>query len=98
MKHEDPMVAAIALSLYAYNVSPGERARKLYDHFGGDCMTLSDMTSLLNGKHAQYLATELPFPTAQVYVEHALARYAEEAGRQVSAGQECDDEQAAHTD
>ncbi len=79
-----PIETAIALSLYAYNVSSAERAQKIYDHFQGDCMEIEELTDILIHRGA-YLATELPFPSAQVYVNHALERYGEEARQRVEA-------------
>lgn len=73
-----PIEVAVALSLYAYNVDAGTRAHRLYDHFQGACLDSDDMIDLLQRKSA-YAATELPYPTAKVYVEHALARYGQEA-------------------
>ena len=74
-----PVEIAIALSLYGFNVPAWQRAKALYQHFAGDCMEEDDLFELLNGTRSQYVATELPYPTAKVYVENALARYGEEA-------------------
>lgn len=75
-----PIVVAIALSLYAYNVSAQERAEKLYRHFDGNCLEMDDMNRLLVDASA-CAATGLPYPTAKVYVQHALERYGEEAAK-----------------
>lgn len=78
-----PITVAVALSLYGYNVPPIERARKLYDHFDGACWEVEELVdTLLNRKG--YEATELPFPTANVYVQHALERYGREASTRVT--------------
>jgi hypothetical protein len=73
-----PVEIAMALSLYAYNVSPQQRAAELYHHFRGACMEMDELTYILTHR-GPYAATELPYPTAKVYVEHALARYGKQA-------------------
>src|ERR1700692_1447106 len=78
-KSYSPIVVAIALSLYGYNVSAGERANRLYQHFNGECMDEVEMIDLFQGRRAAYVATELPYPTALVYVQHAMDRYGKEA-------------------
>ena len=80
----DPMTTAVALSLYAYNISAEERAEKLFKYFEGNCLPLSDMIKVLNA-HATYAATELPYSTAVVYVTQALERYGEEAAERCAA-------------
>lgn len=77
------MGIAMALSLYGFNVSPGMRAEKLYAHFDGDCMELDELEDILVNRPG-YEATELPFPTAEVYVMHALERYGDEAERRAT--------------
>lgn len=77
-KEYTPVAVAIALSLYSYNVSAFVRSKKLYEHFNGDCMLLDDLTTLLLDQKGIEV-TELPFPTAEVYVQHALEKYGEEA-------------------
>lgn len=73
-----PIEVAIALSLYAYNDSAYNRALKLVQHFDGACLELEEIILILQ-RRAGSAATELPFPTAVIYVEHALARYGDEA-------------------
>ncbi len=79
-----PLSVAIALSLYGFNVSPMERAQKLYDHFKGNCADLNDLAIALV-EHCGYEATTLALPTARVYVQHALERYGAEACERVYA-------------
>ena len=72
-----PVEIAIALSLYGYNVSAVERAKRIYDHFEGHCAEMDELVSyMINYGCAP---TALPFPSAEVYVQHALERYGEEA-------------------
>ena len=42
----DHLVAAVAMSLYKYNVAPIERATKLYDHFSGLCAEMHELLEL----------------------------------------------------
>lgn len=77
-----PIEVAVALSLYAYNVSPLTRAEKLYTHFEGRCAEVTDMLYILMNS-PNSVATELAMPTALVYVNHALEKYGEEAARRV---------------
>ncbi len=72
----DKLIAAIAVSLYQYNVNSFERADKLYQHFDGDCYDLFTLTQLVDNKN---WATEMPLPTAKVYLAHAIEKYGEEA-------------------
>lgn len=81
-----PVVVGVALSLYAFNVAPRQRAQKLYDHFDGACMDLADLERLMEGPWVGYAMTELPMPTATVYVQHALERYGAEALHRVTFG------------
>ena len=84
MDDTTPLVMATAMSLYSYNVDPGTRAARLYDHFNGRCMDLDDMVNLLQNR-GEWWATELPTPTAKVYLQQAMRYYLEEAERRVAA-------------
>ena len=75
-----PLEVAIALSLYFYNVSPLDRARRLHEHFNGCCAELDELTWMCG---MAWVVTDLPYPTAKVYVQHALERYGEEARERV---------------
>jgi hypothetical protein len=77
-----PIETAIALALYAYNVSAVTRGAKLYNHFAGDCMDPEELVQICH-ERAHAIATELPFPSAVVYVAHALEKYGEEAREKV---------------
>jgi hypothetical protein len=72
------LIVGIALSLYAFNVSPHERATRLYRHFNGECAEFADLVRILADRSA-YAMTELAAPTARVYLRHALETYGEEA-------------------
>lgn len=67
---------AIAMSLYRYNVSPGRRATRLYSHFEGACAELDELLKMVDDV---CWPTRMAFPTARVYMEHALAVYGQEA-------------------
>ncbi|KKK93098.1 hypothetical protein LCGC14_2696280 [marine sediment metagenome] len=82
-----PIEVAIALSLYGYNVGPAVRAQRLYDHFEGHCAELIDLREVLVGRVA-FAATEFAYPTAKVYVQHALGKYGDEARRHVAANED----------
>lgn len=75
-----PLKTALAISLYQYNVSPAVRAAKLYDHFNGDC---AEIEELLNWCMRGYV-TDMPLPTADIYVKHALHKYGDEAKKRAS--------------
>jgi len=74
------LVAATAMSLYKYNVSPGVRAEKLYEHFSGCC---AEPDELLEHVDNFNWATAMAAPTAVVYLQHAMDRYGREAEERV---------------
>ncbi len=78
-----PIEVAIALSLYNYNVSPQQRAQAIYNHFKGHCAEMVDLERIL--VKPGYAPTELAFPSAKVYVQHALGMYGVEARQRVEA-------------
>lgn len=86
-RNYSPIEVAVALSLYAFNSHPYDRAQKLYDHFAGDCAEIEDMYNILN-KSVGYATTEFAFPTAEVYVQHALEKYGKEAVERVRVNKE----------
>lgn len=77
-----PMEIAIAISLYGYNRSPYERAKSIHEHFGGHCMEMDELVEICS--NVAYVATELPYPSAKVYVERALKIYGDEARERVA--------------
>ena len=83
MTGRDALVVATALALYGYNVSPGDRAEALFNQFNGACAEIEELLRAMTSERVAFAATELATPTALVYVEHALARYGEEAKRRV---------------
>ncbi len=79
MSDYTPIEVAVALARYGFNVSPEERAELLHLHFDGDCAEPEELVSCCSRDRVGFIATELAFPTAEVYVAHALERYGEEA-------------------
>jgi hypothetical protein len=75
----EPIEVAIALALYGYNVSATTRAREIYDHFDGACADLDELYGYM--QHYGSAPTAMAFPSAEVYVQQALARYGAEAKR-----------------
>ena len=47
--HDEALIAATAMSLYIYNVSPGLRAERLYRHFAGACAEPDELRAGLAG-------------------------------------------------
>jgi len=83
-----PIEVATALSLYAYNRSPAERAWKLYRFSDGNCADLEDLVATLT-RNSAYAATEFAYPTAVRYVQDALDVYGAEARRRCRIESEC---------
>ena len=81
--HEAYLMAAVAVSLYSFNVPVTTRADKLYDHFGGACAEAEDIAEALV-RYGPNWATALAAPTALIYIQHAMARYGEEAEHRVT--------------
>lgn len=81
----DALVAAVAMSLYIYNVSSAERSQKIIDHFSGRCVDLYEMRCLVGNHH---WATDMALPTALIYMQHAMDRYGEEAEERVQVNLE----------
>ncbi len=75
----------MALSLYGYNVSPGERAEAIYRHFNGDCAEPEDLLAIMKSPRLAFAATELAAPSAAVYVQQALDMYGQEARERCQA-------------
>lgn len=85
MTLDDATIAGIALTLYTYNVRPEERARKLYDAFGGDCYEVDEIIEkfLLKDRGA-FIMSDLPIAMAKAYMQHALERYEVQARHRLS--------------
>lgn len=84
MKAYTPIEVAISLSLYAYNVSPVERARRVYEHFNGDCADMDELVRIMSD-YSGLAATELSYPSAAIYVQQALEECGELASDRVRA-------------
>lgn len=78
----DPLVSAMAMSLYQFNIGRFSRADALYQHFNGDCAEMSELLELVDSKN---WATNMAAPTAAVYLRHAIERYGDEAWARVEA-------------
>ncbi len=76
-----PIVTAVALALYGYNVSPLERARKMAEHLEVDIQSTTEILC----RSTAYAATELDPMAASVYVCHAMEKYGEEAANRVKS-------------
>ena len=85
MTNYTPLQVAVALSLYAYNVDSVTRAKAIYQHFDGECLEMEELIALFE-KNRAWICTELPAPSAAVYVQQALARYGDEAVRRTRSG------------
>lgn len=78
----DPMVQAIAVSLYMYNVNSASRAEKLWVHFDGACADPDELQRMVD---SPYWATEMAFPTAARYLYDAIEHYGSESWSRVEA-------------
>lgn len=76
---------AIAMSLYQYNTPAPFRAEKLYRAFRGNCLPLDELTQLVDSAN---WATAMPYPTASLYLGHAMEKYGAEAYQRVIANEE----------
>ena len=76
----EPIDAHIALSLYQFNVGPGERAQKILHHFDSECAPMHVLMELVDNKN---WATEMAMPTAGMYLVHATDKYIVEARTRV---------------
>lgn len=85
MNANEGLIAATAMSLYIYNVSADKRAEKLYHHFADQGLPCGDPDDFLRWVDMPYWATEMPAPTALVYLEHAVTRYGAEAEDRLQA-------------
>ena len=82
MRAYSPIEVAISLSLYAYNVSAVERARRIHDRLRGDCAGMDELVRIMSD-YSGYAATELSYPSAAVYVQQALDECGEAASQRV---------------
>lgn len=74
----DPIDVGVALSLYGYNVSAADRAAAIFNHFKGNCAEPEELAEWCSRPD---VVTALPYPSAEVYVTHALEMYGREARR-----------------
>jgi hypothetical protein len=81
-----PIEVATALALYGYNVGAVERAEKIYKYFDSNCADMDDLVRCMMNYGSAAIA--LPFPSAEIYVQHALEKYGEEAKRRVQMERE----------
>lgn len=82
MWEHEPIVVAIALVLYQYNVDHDVKAAAILSRDGGedkhDPGTRKQLTALL-ASSGSYVVNMLPWPWAIYYVADAMAEYGEEA-------------------
>lgn len=90
--HYTAIEVAVALSIYAYNVSPAVRAKRIYDHFEGHCAELEDLVEICAREQGAFAATELAMPSAIVYTEHALLTYGWQARERVRGNVSSEDQ------
>ena len=92
MQPVDPEVVAVALSLYAYNVDAGTRAKATAERAGEPPeeaeyifghLVRPDGKDSLCPTDSPFWPTELPHKSMSAYVALALERYQDEAAEQV---------------
>ncbi len=87
------LVAAVAMSLYKYNVDAVSRAMKLHEYFSGMCAEPESLIHLVDNFN---WATEMAAPTALWYMQHAMDKYGSEAADRVQCNLEPFDPTATH--
>ncbi len=87
MWEHEPIVVAIALVLYQYNVDHNVKAAAILSRDGGedkhDPGTHSQLTTLI-ANSGSYVVNMLPWPWAIYYVAAAMAEYGKEAQARAS--------------
>lgn len=93
----EPIVVAIALVLYQYNVDHDVKAAAILSRDGGedkhDPGTREQLTTLI-ASSGSYVVNMLPWPWAVCYVADAMAEYAKEAQARADLERRCCSENA----